>query len=251
MNTRLLPLLSLLVATGCTVDASQDVSSTAQTQDLTADTASNAKAAQIEDLKSQILDIAYANYGSRENLINVRASIQPLVDQLAAFRTPTNAIDDLKALEGSWLQVWGDDVEPEPPGGSIQYKQTYQVISSKGYFYNLSDIKFGPFTVKGILRGKYEDKGEYLGIEFTRVGVQLGGLNKNRNLVEYVEAIEAGNERLIGQPGGGQAPNGPVGQQGRLKNLYIDDNFRVSTGFNLRDSKQDIFVLVRTEKPVK
>jgi hypothetical protein len=142
-------------------------------------------------------------------------------------------------------------------------EQVYQVVTDAGYYYNLGDENaFRLFPLTGVLRGKYELDGQGLRIEFTKVGFRLGHLNQRENLVGLVGKLESGQEKTFGIPGGGKAPNGPVGIGGTLKTVYVDDDLRIDVGtqsdFKDESGKvlrpgigESYFILDRVTTPVK
>jgi hypothetical protein len=211
----------------------------------------HADQARIEDLKSQIRGIAIENLERRDNLAETRARLEPLVKELSSFHRPENAAADLPLLEGAWKELFSDDVEPEPPGFGTDRDGVYQVITSEGYFYNFGNlIGFGPLRVLGVLRGEYKPVNDFLNIEFTKVSVRLNGLRENEDLDQLVADIESGAVSTIVPPGDSRAPNGPVGAQGNIRNIYIDSDFRVATGSNFADGIQDLFVLDKVTKSI-
>ena len=206
----------------------------------------------LNDLKTKILEIAIENGDNRNNLVEIRRELEPLVAEISEFQPTVDATEELDQLVGSWKEVWSDDIEPEPPGFTTDRDGVYQVISSEGYFYNIGELD-GPlgFTATGYLRGVYRDAGINLAIEFTDVGVQLRGVDRVGSLVQKVEDIESGASNLLPIPGNATAPNGPIGATGLLRNLYIDDEIRIATGSNDADGVQDLYVLTRVVGPVR
>jgi hypothetical protein len=204
--------------------------------------------AQIAELKEQILSIARANNGRRDNLPEVRAQLDPLVAQLASTRAPVTAEQDLPVTVGAWKEIWSDDVEPEPPGFVLDRDTVYQIVTPFGYFYNVAErVSPQGQRATGLLRGQYSSMDEYLGIEFTAVGVRFAPLG-DAVLYDLALGFENGTEPYLVPPGD-NAP--PVGARGRIRNLYIDQEIRIATGRNLADGRDDLYVLVRTERPFR
>ena len=207
-------------------------------------------APRVEELKQEIRKIASENIGNVGAISETRAKLQPLADELGQYHSPASAADDIQLLEGAWKQVFSDDREPQPPGFKTDLDTVYQVITKDGYFYNLCDLK-GFITVSGILRGEYKPVGDFLNIEFTKVSVKLGGLSETAELNSFVRDIEAGRVKTIVPPGSNQAPKGPVGARGNIRNIYIDEDFRVATGQNFADGKVDLYVLDKVNFPTR
>jgi hypothetical protein len=205
---------------------------------------------EIDSLKAEIRKFSKENLGNRDNLPALRAQLEPKAQELAKFYKSPGLDAELPALVGSWKEIFSDDVEPEPPGFSTDRDSTYQVITDKGYFYNLANLK-GFVTVLGVLRGEYKKaENNFLNIEFTKVSVRPSGLNTNENLSELVSKIEDGSVFTITPPGSNQAPKGPVGAKGNIKNIYLDSDFRVAVGSNLADGKMDLYILDKVTTPV-
>lgn len=208
-------------------------------------------ASRIAELKAQIRAIAIENLGRRDNLAETRAIIEPLALELAKFHAPADAASDLPALEGAWKELFSDDVEPEPPGFSTVRDDVYQVITSKGYFYNFGNLDGpGPLKVLGVLRGQYTPVDDFLNIEFTKVSIRPRPLKEGEILMDVVEKLESGSMFSLVPPGDNKAPKGPVGAKGNIKNLFIDGDFRVATGSNFADGKYDLYVLDKVTTPI-
>ena len=216
---------------------------------LIANTAS-ANPERIAELKKEIRSIAIENIGKKELRTQLREQLQPLVDELGAFHTPANAEADLPLLEGAWKEIFSDDVEPEPPGFGTDRDSVYQVVTKDGYFYNLSNLK-GIITVAGVLRGEYKPAGDFLNIKFTKVSVRLQKLDSKTELFPFVQDLESGKLGSIVPPGNNKAPNGPVGAEGNIRNIYIDQDFRIATGENFADGIKDLFVLDKVTNAIE
>ena len=203
-----------------------------------------------EELKQQIIDIAAANtLNPDEQLPVTRALLQPLVDQLIEQSEPMDLPTRLAGIEGAWKELWSDDREPTRSGNSLNRDQVYQVVTGVGVFYNLavSDTPFGIITT--FLRGQYQSSplADGLFITFTDINYQRGTLREDVKLPELITEVENGQVELEQFPFDPRVPNGPVGARGFLKTLYVDDTLRIAYGFNFADSKEDLYILKRTE----
>jgi hypothetical protein len=208
-------------------------------------------AERIDFLKGSLRKIATDNLGNRDNLASIRAQLEPMAQELASFYTSPGLEAEIPTLTGAWKEIFSDDVEPEPPGFSTDRDQTFQVITDKGYFYNLANLK-GFVTVLGVLRGVYTQASDnFLNIEFTKVSIRPKGLKPEENLDGLVSSLESGETFTIAPPGDNRAPKGPVGAKGNIKNIYLDSNFRVATGSNFADGKYDLYILDKVTTPVK
>ena len=218
---------------------------------------------EVVDLKKQIRAICLPNIERQDNLEQVRAQLDPLVQRLAAHFGQKQANEKLQLVRGAWREIWTDQPYPMSFVTSMDYKQIYQVVSDRGYYWNLSDSKlFGFIPTTGGLRGKFVARETKIVLEFTRVGFRFWGIQKGIDLVGLAESIEQGKLKLIGIPGGGRAPNGPVGIQGSLETVYVDDDLRIDLGnqtdFKDKDGKvlvpgvqNRLFILDRAVIPVR
>lgn len=214
-------------------------------------------------LKAEIRRIAAANIERSDNFAEVRAELNPLIDELAASFGERPATENLAKVKGAWRQIWSDF--PYPMRGPVEMdpRQVYQVVTDAGYYYNLGDNKaVGFLPLTGVLRGAYEPQGTKLAIRFTRVAFRFGYLGAKRDLYDLATDIEERREYALGIPGGGNAPNGPVGISGTLRSLYVDEDLRIDLGTqdDFRDASGavavpgvagGIFVLDRVTTKVK
>ena len=79
----------------------------------------------------------------------------------------------------------------------VNNKQTYQVVSSDGFYYNIAEINIARAKFTYFLRGTYEDAGDKLRIEFTDNDIRLGFSPLGTDLVELAESFEAGSIRAL------------------------------------------------------
>ncbi|MCX6129867.1 MAG: hypothetical protein NTX25_12510 [Proteobacteria bacterium] len=216
---------------------------------FTAGPAFSQSSSRIQQLKSQILAIASQNQEQLDNFPEVRASLDPLIGELATYQSLSSE-ESLERKLGGWRQIWTDDADDVRGNNlfvKVDRKQTYQVVLDGGTFYNVSVINL-PFGIKfaAFLEGAYQAEEKLLNLEFTSLKLRLGGLNDVVNTVEQAE-----NNTLLGLipfPGGAKKPNGPVGAKGNISTVYIDDELSIDYGKNLDDGVKDLFILVRIPK---
>ena len=220
-------------------------------------------AAQVSALKAQIRAICLPNIDRLDNLPQVRAQLDPLVQRLRAHFGTKPATEKLKLVKGAWREIWTDQPYPMNSFVSMDYKQIYQVVSDQGYYWNLGDDKLiGFIGATGALRGKYVPNGSKIELEFTKSGFRFGRLAAGTDLVKLATDIEQGRTSILGIPGGGKAPNGPIGIKGSLETLYVDGDLRIDVGnqYDFKDASGKVvtpgvsnrlFVLNRVSIPVK
>ncbi len=220
------------ILTGCSMEA-QELETTAlgtQQQKL--------GDVRVESLKTELLDIAFANIDREDNLEEVRERVEPIIRDLAGVFGSPPVEQILPKLAGAWRQIWSDFPYRGTPGVQDDNRQVYQVVSPNGYYYNLGNqLRPGAGPLTGVLRGAYDLEPDQLRIRFTRLGFRFGHLDPTRVLSDFAEDLESGREDIRPVPGEGLAPNGPVNIYGTLKTLYIDDELRI--GFGSQDPYLD------------
>ena len=95
------------------------------------------------ELKSQIVTIAAKNTNRLDNWVEVRAELEPLVEELVA-RSGQSVDERVEGKVGSWKQLWTDDTDDTRPNNafsSLDRARTFQVVDADGFFYNISEIK--------------------------------------------------------------------------------------------------------------
>lgn len=259
MRTTTLALLLLLAlpVTACTSISEED------TESSSSELSAKLSPAELASTKAQLRAITNANMTRTDNRASVRAQVDPLVDKLAKHFGKRAATAKVPLVEGAWRQLWSDYPFVMTSFISMDATQVYQVVTADGHYWNIGDQKaIGIFGLTGVLRGKYRPSGTKLEIEFTNVGFRFGRLGKNENMVDLADGLESGDRFYLGLPGGGEAPNGPVGIRGTLETLYVDGDLRVERGTQddfLDDAGKvlvpgygpKLFILDRVTTPVK
>lgn len=188
-------------------------------------------AAEVAATKAQIRAIALPNIERLDNLPQVRAQLDPLVQKLATHFGRKPASEKLKLVKGAWREIWTDQPYPMMWFRQMDYKQIYQVVSDTGYYWNLGDDSLiGFIGTTGALRGKFVPNGTKIELEFTKTGFRFGKLAKGQDLVKLATDIEQGRTSILSIPGGGKAPNGPIGIKGSLETVYVDGDMRIDIG---------------------
>lgn len=237
-----------------------------------------------DKLKSRVIGIASANTlrTDEASLRAVRGQLNRLVADLSRkYKTPAVATELENGFEGTWKQLWTDDFRGSPPGAPAgDPAAVYQVITKKGYFYNFSNLIVPTPTgaprvaIGAFLRGEAAQdaaNAHVLNIKFTKLGALPTSLPDANVLGALVEDIESGKVAATtgrpgagapgssgapsagGAPGTGGAPAAggpppgatPVGQEGKLQNLYLDSDLRVALGGTSAQSYNKLYILVR------
>lgn len=191
----------------------------------------------ITTLKSAITSIAKANQARHDNTADVRAELQPLVDELVSLVPVRAEAEKLPTVVGGWQNLWTD---MSFRGGYVDDANIYQVVYADGYYYNISRITPPDGEATGFLRGSFVDAGDHLDIEFTRNALSLEWLRSGADLIRAGQAVETGEMHVTDRPG-------PIGVRGRLQNTYVDEDLRIVIGQSSTDAQDSLFVLTRAD----
>jgi hypothetical protein len=196
-------------------------------------------------LKTKILSISFANQTRQDNLKQVRAQLDPLINRLVAITPPRTEPEKLYQVLGGWYQVWSDAPFYRATRlGSYDLKNIYQIVFN-GYYWNIA--RFLPTNQGGVtqfLRGTFGITDESLQpVVFTTDVFGVGDIPRKADVITY--AIRAESGEYNAQPTQGFTPVGLP--QSSLVNQYVDDNFRIVTNPSSPDNPEpSIFILLRT-----
>ncbi|MEM6730777.1 MAG: hypothetical protein AAF658_04435 [Myxococcota bacterium] len=208
--------------------------------------------------KAQVLRIARENVDAWGDEA-VAEALAPHVEVLANHFANNRPSNELELTKGAWLNEWlslPEEIDFRAFGFSIDRSQVYQIVRD-GYYYNIADVKFLRFPVfTSLLKGFYEivdpasedtsgqRERNVISLEFDVNLARLGTLPRDRSLIDYTEQadeVQAGRLDTFEVPG-------PRGVTGRLFNLYIDEDLRVSFGRSDGDDPGGLFVLSRVDE---
>jgi hypothetical protein len=228
MRTSLLAVALLLSSSvfvsGCSGDIAQD-----DTDQVESALTGKLSPAELAATKGALRAICNANRTRMDNLVAVRAQVDPLIDKLARHFGPVPATQKLPLVQGAWRQLWSDYPYPMTPLIKMDPTQIYQVVDADGHYWNIGDQRaIGFLGMTGLLRGAFVANGTRIDLKFTNLGFRLGRLGRNENLVNLADSIETGERFYF--PLTGQAPQGPVGIEGTLETVYVDADLRVEIG---------------------
>jgi hypothetical protein len=216
-------------------------------------------------VRQQVIDLSIANTLRTDNIPAVRSQLDPLLDQLEAWFIQNRPANEIALTQQPWKSLWYDDptIDEFSNGsfGGFQLRlnrdKVYQVVED-GYYFNISESELFvgkiPFLFRTYLKGAYTilnpagpgNAGQpflnVVNLEFVYNGIKFGALPDG---VDLRRQARAANARLLGV----QRVPGPIGITGKLWNLYIDEELRISAGFE--DDKLDeldIYILVRSPR---
>ena len=205
------------------------------------------------ELKRQIIQLAQSFEGQGDPDFSKQRLLEPLVQELLRISSSSPIRDRLPVLAGVWRQVWGpydyrnDDRGIDPELGT---EEIYQVVSSKGYYYNVSYLyKDGDRNQKriGLLRGEYKvdaNQLNTLNVKFTDYpGAsskpnelelwQLAEMAENDTLPNRITIVPSFIVRLFF--GGGS-----------LREVYTDHDLRITYGSSQRSpDRESIYIMIR------
>jgi hypothetical protein len=222
-----------------------------------------------DQLKAEVRRIALENTLKTDDasLAAARKQLNPLIADLARiYGTPPASVELDNGFAGTWKQLFSDDFRAAPPGAPVADQASiHQVVTKNGYFYNFSNQVLptppsAPSVVLTVfLRGEYTAAplAHGLDIKFTRLGTLPSALPASEQIGALAANIESG---AIGAAAPGNAPGagptsgtggpppgarGPVGVKGKLQNLYLDADLRVSLGGTQDQLFNKVYVLER------
>lgn len=216
-------------------------------------------------VRQQVIDLAKANTLRVDNIAAVRIQLDPWLDQLESWFIQNRPANEIALTQQPWKSLWYDDptIDEFSNGsfGGFQLRldrdKVYQVVED-GYYFNISESQLFvgkiPFTFRTYLKGAYGivnpagpgNAGQpflnVVNLEFVYNGIKFGPLPDGLDLRRQARAA---NLRLLGV----QRVPGPIGITGKLWNLYIDEELRISAGFeDDKPNELDIYILVRTPR---
>lgn len=214
-------------------------------------------------VRQEVIDIASANTNRTDNIDEVRAELDPLIEELGAWFNQNRPDDELELTQVPWQNLWFDDPDIEfgfdlGLFALVQNReQIYQVVET-GFYYNVSEIDLvvgrSSWTFTGFLKGDYQvirpatpdNQGEprlnTIDLEFVANFSSAGPIPSVIPLSTLVQLVDEGLYPAIPVPG-------PFGVTGELWNVYLDDELRISAGFDDSEPETiDIYILRRVQR---
>lgn len=197
--------------------------------------------------KAEIITNIKSVCSSKDDDSKKRMNLLNLIDELKIVTNypKIQTSYPVEKVEGAWRQLWTDQEYPIPSFLKLDPERIFQVVSKDGFYWNLSDIwAFGIIPLSGCLRGKYEKimGSPVVKVEFTKNGSRLFTLPSG-NIIDFMNLIETGKKWILSF--GGKAPKGPIGIQGMLTSIYVDDEIRIDGGAQFDFTDKDGKILVQ------
>lgn len=243
--------LLLFVASCGTDDTAKFADHSPQAQALSPD--------DIATIKQQIIDIAQANTRNTDNLDEVRAQLDPLVEQLKSDFVVNRPDDELTMQQGTWKSLWFDNKKMDPGHGiTLKRNKVYQVIE-EDYFANVAEVRAevspGNYTsAEAFLRGDYSiinpATPELIASGTDRLNVlsfKIHEARSRRGKLPKADEIEDLTIRVFEGDGADTSRlQGFHDIRGEIWNVYLDDTLRIALGNNVNSPEEDdMYVLIR------
>ncbi|HWU42928.1 MAG TPA: PAP/fibrillin family protein [Bdellovibrio sp.] len=184
--------------------------------------------ARIQELKEQILDIAFAAQGqqfdSDDNNPTVHEQLDPLVDELVSLAPVRTEKEKLVDVIGSWYQVWSDG-PAGPSGQGALADSVWQIVFPEGYYWNVARSQYGDAKSMGYLRGTFAVNDDSLAIEFTKAVS-----NPDWSFAEPTRLAMLAEYGAFTMPTPFPPGTSPVGKKATLANVYVDEDIRICRG---------------------
>ena len=207
--------------------------------------------------RHEVIRISAENTLRTDNIPEVREALTPHLHTLAEWFAANRPASEVALTQQPWKNLWYDDPDIEAGAnldlGFITIKQDrdkiFQVVRD-GFYYNVSESTltlFGiSFPIQNFLKGAYtvtnpagpgnagEQRLNVVNLEFVANSIFPLPLFDFLPLNALVTLVDRGLLRTIAVPG-------PLGVTGELWNLYVDEEIRISAGFD--DSEPDVLDL--------
>lgn len=201
----------------------------------------------VTTLESEIMAIAEANQTRVDNLREVRAQLRPLVDELLNLVPQRTQADVLPDVVGSWHCLWSSQRFGSPSTSTVDFTQVYQVVFSEGYYWNVARKISALGSVEtSFLRGQFEDRGDFLDIEFTDTFSAPAWFGPGADLVTLGIGAEVG--AITGRDDSMDGPFSPIGMRGTLANAYASGKLRIVVGGGVDDDVKALIIFEREKR---
>jgi hypothetical protein len=209
---------------------------------------SKSDSSKVRTLKREILKLAEVYRGQEDPKGDKQDRLNEKIALLLreAPQSPTD--DRADQIVGAWEQVWGPYNYSGNGKLEIDPGYAYQVIHGDGYYYNITRSTLRGKKITAFLRGEYVVKGEQIDVRFTRNIFYVNGwVPKGSSMYDLAGLAESGviDGPEIPVPEG----RGPKGREGRLKEVFVDGDLRITYGSKPGDDPNygDLYILKRAE----
>ena len=220
----------------------------------------------IDLARHEVLRISEANTRRTDNIPQVREELTPHLVTLAEWFAANRPANEVALTQQPWKNLWYDDPDIEV-GANLNFgfisitqdrSKIFQVVRD-GFYYNVSESLFTlfgiSFPIQTFLKGAYtitnpagpgnvgEQVLNVVNLEFVANSLLPLPLFEGFPLSLLVLLVDREFLPTIPTPG-------PIGVTGELWNLYIDEDIRISAGFdNDEPDVLDLYILRRVVAP--
>ena len=190
---------------------------------------SKSEPAAVRALKKEIINLAESYRGQDDPQGTKQDKLNTKIARLLREAPQSPAQDRVSDLAGAWEQVWGPYRYGRQGRLEIDPSYVYQVVHEDGYYYNITRSEVRGKKITAFLRGEYVANGDRLDVRFTRNIFYVGGWIPNGiSIYDVAVLAESGviNGPDIPVPEG----QGPKGREGRLREVYVDGDLRITYG---------------------
>ena len=203
-----------------------------------------AKDPRVNELKMEIVKLAQAAEGKPDLEGTLQAAIESKVQDLEKILTYESMEEKAVKIIGPWRQVFGPysaTGDGTIPFGSRTDK-IYQVVFPKGIFYNLALFEKAKIKVVFLLKGEYSVTDEAIEGIFVKNSIVAKKINESI-LHQLPQMLESGEITATHLP----ARLPPVGQGGKLLEVYADKDHRILRGMTPQFKRPALYIMERVK----
>ncbi len=204
-------------------------------------------ATKVRALKKEIVALAESYRGEDDPKGERQDNLNKKISKLLKVAPQTPSSERTRRIAGAWEQVWGPyNYENQGPL-KTDPSYIYQIVDESGFYYNITRSEFDGQKITAFLRGEFDPEGDRLRIRFTsNIFYVNGWLPKGTSLTELARLVEGGILNGPEVPSGGQ---GPKGKRGFLREVFVDDEIRITYGSEENDAPGtgNLYVLKRVK----
>jgi hypothetical protein len=199
----------------------------------------------ITELKSEIMILAKASEGKTDLDGKLQDAIEEKVQDLEKILPYQTTEEKAQKILGPWRQVFG----PYSPSGDgtipfgSRTDKIYQIIFPKGIFYNVALFEKANVKLVFLLKGNYKLTDEAIEGIFVKNSIIARKFDES-TLYQLPTKVEAGEVSAVNLPN--RIP--PVGQGGKLFEVYADKDIRILRGQTPQFKRPALYIMERVSQ---
>jgi hypothetical protein len=197
----------------------------------------------VSELKSDIMTLARASEGKPDLDGKLQAALEEKVQDLEKIIPFETSSEKAKKIIGPWRQVFGP--YSATGDGSIPFgsrtDKIYQIIYPQGMFYNVALFEKAGVKLVFLLKGEYKITDEAIDGLFVRNSIIAKNVSEE-GLFNLPAKVEDGSLSATHLPR--QLP--PVGQGGKLFEVYADKDIRILRGQTPQFKRPALYIMERS-----